>query len=466
MESDNKCRAKHRITHEQICTRDIWDHENQLCIFHSSEKPTDEFKRRFEQEVKQIDPNDKFNGHQFTFPSQLMLEDMTFKTEVNFDGANFGDNVSFGESTVFEQRTTFRNAKFGNRVSFKNVKFKGNVNFQNVEFGEWASFDGTHFENWVVFNIVRFSNCPSFRNAHFEFKSSFEGDTVLGDEASFIFAEFGDEVFFSKDVKFDGSANFRRATFQGGVRFNKMQSNGILDLRNVIFEKPSQVNLHELNLGRILLAGSNVQDINFQECSWPKVDGRPQVGDEIEFVASDPRTGTLEVIELLYLQLQANFDTKKRYHIGGDFYISAMETRRKQFSSWLRRNLFSLIALYRHVSFYGERYVRSLGCMFFLVFILAFSYLPLGFDYPAADPPRGHYEPTVKYVFSSRMKISEFLKDYAKALDISFHSFTFQRAEPSFRLTNLSRIFYIAESGVSATLLALFLLAVRRRFRR
>lgn len=477
MELNNKCHAKHRISNEPVCDRIVWDNREQLCIFHCHEKPVDEFKKHFDQEVERLDSDDKFDCRQFIFPGQIKLHELVFKSEINFEGAFFADHVSFGEnavgkSTIFEKYVNFRNAKFGNWVSFENVRFKGDANFQSVEFEKWAIFDRACFEDWAIFNRAEFKNYPSFRSTHFKYKVTFEGATVLGDNATFIFAQFGDDVFFSKDVRFSGSANFRRAIFLGGVRFDKMQSEGILDFRNVTFEKPNQVNLHELNLEQVLLAGTNVQDIKFQECSWSKIVGRPQIGDEIEFDASDPATGSLDEIELLYLQLQTNFEAKKRYNIAGDFYVSAMEIRRQQISNtgnaswrWLRRNLFSLIALYRLASFYGESYIRSFLWMFALMFILAFLYLPLGFDYPVTDPPGEKYD-SIQYVFSSKMNVLEFLDDYAKAWDLSFHSFTFQRVEPYFRLTRLSRIVYIIESSVSATLLALFLLAVRRRFRR
>ena len=51
---------------------------------------------------------------------------------------------------------------------------------------------------------------------------------------------------------------------------------------------------------------------------------------------------------------------------GTPIYIGVMEMRRRQLSQtgnkawrWLRQNLFSLIAWYRFVSLYGERYIQE-----------------------------------------------------------------------------------------------------------
>lgn len=90
-------------------------------------------------------------------------------------------------------------------------------------------------------------------------------------------------------------------------------------------------------------------------------------------------------------------------------------------------------------------------------------YLLAGFEYPTTDPPDENYE-HIEYVISHQFDTT-ILNDYSKSLNISFHALTLQREGP-FHLTIWSRVWSIVESIVSATLLALFLLAVRRRFRR
>lgn len=296
----DKCSAKNRVTQEPICERNVWDQHERRCIFHCNNKPADQFKVYFQREVASL-LTDKFDGREFIFPAQIQFDDMVFKTEATFEGARFGDNFVFGENTVFEQNSTFRNTQFGNRISFEKVTFKGKVNFQNADFGERACFDGARFKNWAVFNIVTFKDFPSFRSVHFDYKLSFEGGSVFGNNASFIFTEFGDEVFFSRDVKFEGSADFSKTIFRGKVRFDKMQCAGILDFRDMTFEKPSQVVFYKLDLSQTQIVGSNVQDIDFRNCLWPEDSGRPKIGDEIEFNNSDPKTPSLKEVEKLYL---------------------------------------------------------------------------------------------------------------------------------------------------------------------
>jgi hypothetical protein len=220
------------------------------------------------------------------------------------------------------------------------------------------------------------------------------------------------------------------------------------------------------------MVNTDVQNVSFLDCDWPKIGKRLAVFNEVFY--SKNQESSLGAIEQLYRRLQLNFENNKLYPVAGDFYIGVMEMRRKQIAQkkntvwrFMRQNVLSLIAWYRNVSLYGERYTRTLSWILFLLLLFSACYLLAGFNYPETNPPNEKntkYE-YINYDLSLNFSVSELTRDFPKALMVSFFALTFQRSSP-FNLTIESRIWSIIESILSAMLLTLFLLAIRRRFRR
>ena len=118
--------------------------------------------------------------------------------------------------------------------------------------------------------------------------------------------------------------------------------------------------------------------VEFLGCDWPTIGNRKAVYDEI----ADKKKENLQSIEQLYNRLQTNFEKARRYSEAGDFYIGAQEMRRFQISRnsnkvwrWFRQNVLSIMALYRLVSLYGERYVRPLCWLAFFLTVFPIFYL-------------------------------------------------------------------------------------------
>jgi len=93
--STDKPRKKCGIPHfmwGEFCERDVWDTENQRCIFHSEEKPADEFKESFLRELETINKTDvvSFDARAFVFPGHIDLGNLLFKKHAIFDFADFG----------------------------------------------------------------------------------------------------------------------------------------------------------------------------------------------------------------------------------------------------------------------------------------------------------------------------------------------------------------------------------------
>jgi hypothetical protein len=354
-------------------------------------------------------------------------------------------------------------AQFGDEAFFLRTKYSNKALFMNTKFGDKALFDGAQFGK-ASFWSAQFGNGTSFRV------------TKFGNETTFVNLKFRDQLSFCR-ARFIGETLFQSIPFE-------QPNTNVIDFTGVVFEKPHQVHMHNMDMNSIALVRTNVQDVNFLDCTWPTIGKRYGVFDEIYYSKlqkSDHKKeqeserflepASLEEIEQLYLRLQSNCESNKRYDEAGDFYIGAMEMRRLQIAQnknwlkrWLRQNVLSLEAWYRNVSFYGERWTRTLLWMLLVVFLFPAIYLLSGFEYPAMNPMNGQYT-FLNYDLGRITKPSQLVEDYLKALDVSFHTFTFQR-DPHFRLTTIGRFISVFESAISATLLALFLLAIRRRFRR
>jgi len=564
--STELCTAKHPETGESVCDRPVWNIAEKRCIFHSRDKPAEEFKKHFLKELQQVDGTvaiTAFDCRCFVFPPDTQFEHLLFKKPVLFNFAHFGDNVSFedsefGKKASFDRATfgkgaRFVKARFGGRTSFFQTTFGDNANFweatfgdglkfRKVTFGDGAHFLGAEFGNESDFTRAEFGKEASFIGAKFgdrlklwkakfdkeaSFNNATFGDgasfyrttfcdganfdeaefgarssfyrTIFGDDANFMGSTFGKRAYFSgatfgveasfyyatfgdgarfKEIKFGDSLNFSSARFTGETVFEDFP---IVDFTGVTFDTPGSVRMHRVDLRSFLLRNTNVQEVDFLGCTWREVGKRKHaVFDEIHYSGTGGQEGksailetvTLPEIEQLYRRLQLNFENSKRYGEAGDFYIGVMEMRRRQLAAgssliWWRRarqNVLSMIALYRLVSEYGERYTRCLWWMLAVFLLFPALYLLTGFDYPAANPADAVYE-RIDYDPSYCVDIPRFAGDYVKAAVVSLHAFTFQRDVP-YRLTVASRALSILESAVSAALLALFLLAVRRRFRR
>jgi hypothetical protein len=273
------------------------------------------------------------------------------------------------------------------------------------------------------------------------------------------------------------NAYFKGQTIFKDIKFRENNLNNINNFTKIVFEKPDQVLFENINLKLFALVKTNVQDINFFNCDWPKFEKRYAIFDENYFYEKEANNtdylakASLVEIEQLYLRLQKNFEDNKLYAEAGDFYIGAMEMRRKQLAGdktkawrWLRQNIFSLISWYRYFSFFGERYLRTAIWMLIILFLFPFLFLITGFEYPTTIEMSMHYE-HIDYDLNQGLDFFKIIKNYSKAIAVSFYALTFQRNVP-FRLSIVGQIISITESTISAILLTLFLLALKRRFRR
>jgi hypothetical protein len=176
-----------------------------------------------------------------------------------------------------------------------------------------------------------------------------------------------------------------------------------------------------------------------------------------------------------YQQLKRNYDAKGDYWTAGYWHYGEMEMKRlhSRWSCGLLRWLdqhFSLVALYKYASAYGESYIMpSLWLVFFLA-AFAFLYPVPGIEF---NPPPGNIPVWLGYVDWTTFfhthpaeHLSGFWGMILDSLMTSLSVAGFQRELRYVPSYPWGRMLALFELLLTTTLGGLFLLAVRRQFKR
>ena len=191
--------------------------------------------------------------------SSANFQNIKFKQNAHFDGAEFLDSVSFAMSifvkygnfkkTEFGGGASFWRANFYRDVSFEGSHFKGEALFENAKFGInlienknfiWnrikrdANSDLESLINKINFRNTRFHGQTDFQNAEFYIFTDFTKAWIEG-EAIYINARFYKEVYF-RFSKFYEIVYFSDAVFKRNASFLGSQFRGELAIfRGALF---------------------------------------------------------------------------------------------------------------------------------------------------------------------------------------------------------------------------------------
>ena len=185
-----------------------------------------------------------------SFNNDVICHDVNFNGRVIFDGSCFGKLVDFSKSNFsnrvsfrgvrFESRSRFENCAFHEYTDFSKSSFIETTSFVNSKFGSKASFIGSKFEKFVDFSRSGFSRQVEFQESVFSGSADFLGvtfsrtadfsmaqfyrasrfpETEFHGDAEFSSSEFLESVYFS-DSSFYKKANFERSKFEGDAHFS------------------------------------------------------------------------------------------------------------------------------------------------------------------------------------------------------------------------------------------------------
>lgn len=420
------------------------------------------------------------------FQGKVEVEESRFTKETYFDNCNFDGEVSFS------------NVEFGPTVDFSNATFSQDVNFFNCKF-QTSYFAGTKFRKRVSFISCEFNDETIFEDAVWEGEVYFLSNTSPG-KFSMKDSKVSGVTFtihkskFKMDCDFSGmnlgigsSPNFscRECEFFEKMNFERGIFNGIMSFEDVTLHKYATFETGQFNkevlfncisiLDECSFAGVNLANVTFRKtnltnCSflharglhevyldgvdWNCENGRRegQLLDEYSLRGNKNLSGKefqtqCAIIKQLYIDLKRNYEDKRDFQSAGNFHFGEREVERLSImnKSKLKGNLFSLDALYYWFSGYGENSTRSMAWLTFVVLFLSFVYyLSLGVGNEGVSNATNFLD----YIaFTITVPPLKAWKGY----------------EP---LTDFVRWIRLANSFIIPILVALMVLAIRRKFRR
>lgn len=450
-----------------------------------------------------------------TFKQKTVFGAATFTQEANFSQATFTQRADFGGAT-FTQSADFSSAQFSQRTDFSYSRFAQIARFTEAEFGQIASFSNAKFENYCSFSQTTFRG-TAFRQATFTQGASFGGATftqgadffgaTFTQRANFAWATFTQRANFLL-AKFTQGANFARATFTKGADFTEARFTQEADFRRATFteeaefretvfpkqendsdrpgavftlarfEKPEEVIFYQTDLSRVLFHNCDVSKFLFSNVTWRKRPGNDKnmVFDEVVSLENEnpsalrlpedsPDERNYSLVAELYQQLKKNYDDRRDYWTAGDFHYGEMELkrqssrRRNPLLRWWHRNL-GLAAWYKYASEYGENYLRPVGWLLVVVALLAYLFPMAGLS------PRISLQAPYQNVLASATPKLGYWQVLDHSLLTALSVAAFQREFVYEPIYPWGLILRLLELPLTSTLLALFLLAVRRHCRR
>ena len=361
-----------------MCGREVIRDEK--CIFHLENKSEDEakiFENEFWAEFERMEKNNdikELHFDYFIFPNPITFFSNIFEKPIFFTGAQFRKKANFCES-IFKNEADFSGAEFGKGAYFSEVKFSSEVYFSDTEFSDEVDFIRAEFIEKVDFYQAQFRNRAHFSEAKFNGK------------ADFSWAEFGKGAYFSQ-AQFNNETKFYMSTFMGEVRFiSTIFNNGsFINFEHSKFNKPKDVRFYNINLSCVSFLYVDISEVEFLNEKWETKNGRFIVVDESKSIEN--KSITYDAVAQLYRRLRRNYENNYRFAEAGGFFIGEMEMRRldvtarfknkyiRKIELWLKRN-FSLIGIYKHLSLYGESYIRPVvwGLIVIILYPLVMHWL-------------------------------------------------------------------------------------------
>jgi len=356
------------------------------------------------------------------------------KRSFHLPGARCGD--FFVSGYEFSADIDLSDATFGGAAVFSGVTFGGNAWFHGATFGGNAVFHGATFGGAAGFHGVTFGRYTVFQKCKFK--------------------------------------NLEYGTHRGG----KLLFNGCSGTFTFADQDCSALGFLNMDLSRADFLGADISETRFDSCRWSEPgEGEPrytrvfrhdEIIEKAEGETEEEHRSDLVRLKSLYRQLKNNLEGRNEYQQAGDFHYHEMEIRRMLEKKkggpeyWLLKG-------YKLIADYGESYRKllySLIASFFLSTFLVFVFNTIdklgGFQYLKQIAlcwlTRLGLQPTVKYI--------RFAYDAFQTVLFGVIPSAFQKSAVGGGLNFWSKLTIVGETIAALILTTLFVMAIRRRFRR
>ena len=406
----------------------------------------------------------------------------------DFRGREFRADCRFG-SCVFTGEAFFSRAIFKQGADFSNAVFAEDADFNGALFSQLAHFTAVSFTGDALFGGAIFIDEAEFSSAEFKGEAQFKG-AIFKKAARFSYADFSLQARF-EDVQFNGTANFSRCTFLDLAEFRRAsfdpqiegEPSAVFSLAE--FSKPGEIIFDDVDLSRALFHNCDVSEVSFTSSArWGtrrRNRGLTVYEETIpykhDFARRLERHGQRDhrAIAQVYQQLKKNYDARLDYWTANECHFGEMEMKRLTgptsgkllgLRRWFQSNL-SLVAFYRWFSDYGNSYWKPMAWLLATLFLFA-ALLPL----PGAGLMREKAKHTETYLSVWRVQdgwtpnLWVEARLFGKSIITSVDTATFQKAAEYTPAYPWGRVLAIVATLLTSTLFGLFLLAIRRQFKR
>jgi hypothetical protein len=429
-----------------------------------------------------------------TFSEVADFRTAIIKQAAQFDRATFTLDANF-QNAIFELEARFSGTDFNQNADFKAVSFGGKAIFGNAHFLKGADFTLATFTQDANFMQAIFSQGAIFRSATFNQKANFR-------RAAFTESAYFNEAIFTLsarflDTSFQGTASWRGSRFFDKAEFRRIHFNPKVEGHEsacfslAAFHKPAEVVFDEVDLSRAFFHDCDISQVWFtSSVRWAtRGDGRGFAVYEETIPLREYRAIELSksgnrdhgAVAQIYQQLKKNYDSRLDYWTGNQFHFAEMEMKRLAVPKegrllGLRRWFYhrgwgdprmALLALYRYASDYGNSYWKP---MFWLLVTVAL----FGAMLPVPGVGLNRQGTGQSETYASEWRVVDHLKPnlwaeirlVGKGVITSVDTATLQKDPEYAPAYPWGRVLAIFETLVTSTLFALFLLAIRRQFRR
>jgi hypothetical protein len=433
-----------------------------------------------------------------TFTEVANFLDATFRQNAHFSSATFTQgaviNATFWQDADFSRATFTKNAifvgaTFTQDADFSGATFTQDANFLSATFTQNAGFSLATFKQGANFSLATFTQSADFSSATFTQNADFDLATFT-QSADFRRATFTRNAGFVR-TNFHGMTNWRGCRFLDQAEFrltvfeskNPGTSSAVFSLAK--FAKPGEVMFDNVDLSRALFHNCDVSQVWFTpSVQWAKRDDNRGLAVFEETIPLEQEDASVlqrdgqrdyRAVAQIYQQLKKNYDSRLDYWTANEFHFGEMEMKRLAGPTdgpllGLRRRWhprMSLVALYRWASEYGNSYGKPMLWLLATLVLFA-AVLPL----PGAGLKRQGAKQAETYasVWNVQKSYGENLWTEARLVGkgaiTSVDAATFQKSAEYAPAYPWGRVLAIFETLLTSSLFALFLLALRRQFRR
>ena len=472
-------KCQQRLSDGEICGLET-EADNLYCPFHKHNVLN-------ENSINVIEDYIKKNNRE-----SLDFSKKTFK-RINFNSELFEKNVEVIFNFSIFKNCSFKNIDFLKNVSFIYCEFYDSI-FEGVIFnGSKVTFERAKFEYTKIDSkLIPFVYCRfispkksndkkiiSFIRASFNTTTSpFKNCYLESSEVSFIDTYINSDRFYvqvyngniavlsddyltvnSNEIHFESLKFYGIFEYMNNLEFKNFSPQ--VHFININFSLMKSASFFDANLKKAYFTYSILDNVNFINSIWPRKNRKNIIYDEFKRL---PWVTDDELLRL-YLQLKKKFDQIGDYITASDWYFREMEARRRVYPS-LRSNilkkiyksLISFTTWYRLVSDYGENHKKALYWLVSIWFVPSIIYFYNGIT---LNGNVIHYDGFFSTSFSLQNLI-----DFINTLFFSAGAMAFQVGRGLDVTSSVSFYTYIIQLLLTVIIVPLFLLALRRKFRR